>query len=566
MNAADHAPSNGSKKPVRLRILHAILATSVALLPIASMVTVAQPAGAAVPAPAFIDRHVRAAMDQWGIPGVAIAVVKDGKVVLLKGYGVRQVGRPETVGPDTIFGIGSITKTFTALDLALLADRGKLDWDRRANDYLPGLAFADPWIAEHATVRTLASHRQGVDADFSWMVHDDSQEATYQRSRHVPASGQFGELLYSNTGFNTLGQIVKSASGRTWEAYTQDEVLAPLGMTRSGTGTALFVDRRIMAPCWLCSAPEGAPIGLDALGRERNIAVPHGLAEEGQDQTPNGRRTVRAWPWRHLEAVAPAGALNSTARDMARFVAFQMGDGTVDGRRIIGQERLEELHRINVARPPGAVKGRKPTAFDRRVATTGYGLGTLALRYRGHDVFGHAGGMPGFAAQMWIAPEDRLGVVVLTNLDYRYNTGYRAIVELVMGAYLGLPMLNESDALAALWRPRIEGHMVSSPDPAQAPIPAAIRDRMLGRYDNDAIGDFTIALENGRPVVRFGEHCAADILPTGAPQNFILVFRDAFRWRTTLAIDLDPAGKGARATLGGWGGDQQTFSFSRSAS
>ncbi len=514
---------------------------------------------------ADLDGYVDAVMRAWGVPGLAVAVVKDGKP-FGGGFGLREVGRAEPVGIDTIFGIGSVTKTFTGLDVALLADRGLIDWDAPITRYLPDLRYADPKTTDRATVRDLAAHRVGVDSDLAWMVRGDPFEAIVARNQYIPPAAPFGAFVYSNVGYASLGLLVEAISGRSWDDFTQTEVFAPLGMSRSSTRPGYVAPSAPLARSWLGMAPAEAKPGLAGLAEDRNVSAPHGLAEDGQDQSPNGHRGVRLWPWRYLSSAAPAGSINSTARDLARYMLFQLGDGAVDGRRVISQAQLLATHTRNASRPSAAAAAADGfEAFDRRIDQQGYGLGWQTSRYRGRQLVHHAGGMPGYAANLWMSPSDGLGVAVLTNLDYRYNAAFRAVTERVFGHFLGLPSLNEAEIMVARWSPRVEGHMIPLPDPAAAAPARALVDQMVGQYHSDEVGELSITLQGGRLIARFDVECTAELLPTDTPGSFVMVFHDAFRWRASAAFDGGDSGRRPTLTLGAWSGDQQPHVFEKAA-
>lgn len=180
-----------------------------------------------------LDGFVAAVMEQYAIPGVAVAVVDDGELVFAKGYGVQQIDRPDRVDENTTFGIGSVTKSFTAAAAAMLVDDGKLAWDAPIIDYIPSLHFSDPWLTAHATVRDLVAHRLGIDEPWLYLARSGDLDRTAQVVRYMKPSVPFRTFLYSNTGYGLLGKTIEDTSGRSWDEFITERILKPLGMNHS---------------------------------------------------------------------------------------------------------------------------------------------------------------------------------------------------------------------------------------------------------------------------------------------------------------------------------------------
>jgi len=319
--------------------------------------------------PQGIDRDVVRTMAQLQVPGAAIGVIQDGKVVLAKGYGVRTVGQRAPVDTDTVFSIASLSKSFTTAVMATLVDEKRLDWDRPVRDYLPSFQMYDPVATQLMTPRDLASHRSGLPR------HDFLRFSTYMqpadlvsRLRYLPPSRTFRDgYQYNNLMYATAGYLAGQVTGSTWGELVSSRIFAPIGMTRSNT-----------------SPPQSE--------RDPNHATGHRL-ERGK---------VVTMPFYQYEkfGVAPAGAVASTVTDMLKYLQMYLDRGRVGDRQVISAAQVEQLH-------------RPVTPHD----DAAYALGWSRTHRGGQTVLQHGGSIDGFTAQMILLPQSHAGVVVLNNLD-----------------------------------------------------------------------------------------------------------------------------------------------------
>ena len=363
--------------------------------------------------PSSLDAYVAGAIRTMDLPGAAIAVVKDGRVIAAKGYGVRELGKPDPIDAQTIFDIASVTKGFTSAVIASLVDEGKLGWDVPVRTYLPALEFPDPYVTAHATLRDLLSHRTGLASNnsppFSAFL---SRARLLETVRRFEMAGSFRHgYNYSNVGFTIAGEAAAVVAGTTWEQLVTDRLLKPLGMTRS---TADFAN--------------AASLG--------NLAVGHGMYSGVQRPVPRGNisRTT----------TAPAGAVQSSAADLARWMLFQLGDGTWEGRRVLSQDALVEMHAPHNLAPTTA--GFRTARQVRHFA--GYGMGWQVFDFRGQLMLWHSGNGSGQLAYLAMLPDQRLGVAVLVN-SWKAGVPFNAaLASRILDHYLGAP---ERDYLAE-WR------------------------------------------------------------------------------------------------------------------
>ena len=287
-------------RPLVLSSLVALALASPALAP---------PVGAQarVSLPMRFDADVARALRQFQVPGVAIAVVKDGRVLLAKGYGVRRAGDATRVDPHTLFQIASNTKAFTTACIAMLVDAGSVAWDDRVTKYLPDFQLADPWVTREFTIRDLVTHRSGLGlgaGDLLWLHSTYGRAEIIRRLRAAPPVSSFrSQYAYDNVLYAAAGEIIPAATGKSWETFVRERILAPLGMTETRVGVG---DLR-----------PGDP-----------LAAPHGVVD--------GR--PRIVPLDTVDNIAPAGAFLSSVTDLSKWLLVQLA---CPARRAFADRRLE---------------------------------------------------------------------------------------------------------------------------------------------------------------------------------------------------------------------------------
>ncbi|MDA0329373.1 MAG: serine hydrolase [Gemmatimonadetes bacterium] len=384
---------------MRRQLFTSLIALWAALMTASS--TVAQ---VAAPPPNF-DDYVRRVMERFAVPGLSVAIVKDGAVVLVKGYGVRRLGESDRVDAETLFGIASNTKVFTATALGILVEEGKLEWDAPVVRYLPSFQMYDPWVTRHITVRDLLVHRSGLglgagDLMF-WPPSTFSRPELVERLRYIPPATSFrSAYAYDNVLYPVAGEVIEAVSGQSWEDFVASRIFGPAGMRGS--------DVRLSHP--------------DAVA---NAAMTHARVDG----------TVQAVTPYLGDVVNPAGGIFSNASDMARWVMVQLDSGRVaDGGRVFGpsvtRELWEPVTPIEFGQPPAELA---PLQHDFQF----YALGLGVRDYRGRRMLTHTGGLPGYLSQVAFIPDLKLGVVVLTNQES--GEAFNAITYQVLDHYLGAP-------------------------------------------------------------------------------------------------------------------------------
>jgi CubicO group peptidase (beta-lactamase class C family) len=473
-------------------------------------------------------------MESWSVPGLSIAVIRDGRLLRSAGYGYAEIGHGEKIDVDTIFGIGSLTKSFTIAATATLVQEGKIEWDAPIAEYLDWFQYGDPWLTKHASVRDLAAHRVGVDANFAWLHGDWGVDATLRKVRYLPVNKQYGQFFYSNTGIATLGKVIEAVSAQTWESYVRSRLLAPLEMSRTAMDKTGYIKPESLATCWTCTPPAGADadVGLAAvMPGKKNVAVPHGPREQG-DVLPGKPREVEVWQWRHERSIAPAGSIVSSANDMSKWLLFHLGSSLTPS--VLGREQLDELHRYQVLDSQSGYKADSPEYhYWKDVELLGYGLGWRKALYRGHKVSFHNGGQVGFGATMWLVPERSLGVVVMMNLDFRAALAHEVIARYVVDALLDLPPIDWNQRAIAVWN---KSNATSDlPKPEVSPCFEHDLEDYQGTYVNEVMGRAVLEVDNGHPSIMFGATSIGD-LEHIQHQHFKLTFRGSDRWQADVGI------------------------------
>jgi CubicO group peptidase (beta-lactamase class C family) len=419
--------------------------------------------------PNDLDVYVRRAVEEWRVPGLAIAVVKDDSIVFAKGYGVRELGKPGAVDVGTRFAIGSTTKAMTAVALGMLVDEGKVRWDEPVITYLPHFRVGDPYVTRELTVRDLLTHRGGLgNADQLWASVDYStEEITSRMATLAPAYSLRSRFIYQNVMYAVAGEVIEAVSGTPWATFVRTRIFAPLGMT-------------------------GTEPTLAALAGKPNVAIAH----------MELRDTIRPVMNRPVDAVGPAGSVWSSVADMAKWARFILDSGRVGGKRLLSEASYREIMSPQVVAPRemySTMSIIRPHFFT-------YGLGWFLHDYRGQAVAMHTGSIDGMSALIGLIPERRLGMYVLANLDHaelRHALMYR-----VFDMYSGHPPRDWSKELLALYT-RLEREADSARRQQEQRRVADTRpslplERYAGTYTNPTYGNAVVTVRQGALHFSFG--------------------------------------------------------------
>ncbi len=393
--------------------------------------------------PANFDTRIEALRRQIGIPGVAVAIVEDGKTVVARGYGVRQLGAPVQVDGDTIFMTGSTGKAFTSAALATLVDAGKIGWDDRVVDHLPGFEMYDPWVTREITIRDLLVHRSGLglgEGDLLFVPRSNiSRAEAVQRLRYLkPATSFRSGFAYDNVLYMVAGQLIEAVTGQRWEDYVREHVLRPSGMVDSTTDNAhRFADADRAYPHARTSQ---AVRGMGALG------------------ALNERDTLG-------DSAAPAGGLAISANDMAKWLTLQLAHGRLsNGGRLFSEAAHDAMWHPETIQPdgplPASLKLTKPT-FD------SYALGWEVRDYRGAQIIWHSGAVLGFQSVVVLLPAKNVGFAIEINSED--GEFLKGMMDELLDHYLSLPSQDWPAKIAAYKRDRLASAAAALNAPAAAP-------------------------------------------------------------------------------------------------
>jgi CubicO group peptidase (beta-lactamase class C family) len=463
--------------------------------------------------PKDLDRFVENVRQDWGVVGLAVAVVKDGQVVYTRGFGERKLGAGESVDENTLFAIGSNTKAFTAAAIGILVDEKKMGWDDRVTEHLPWFELKDPYVTREITVRDLLSHRSGLGrrGDANWYATDFDREEIVRRIRFLEPSSSFrSEAGYQNTMFLAAGEVLEAVSGKSWDDFVVGRILRPLSMSRSRTSVR---DLELM----------------------ENVAQPHEKIE--------GK--VVPVPHRNIDNIAPAGSILSSASDMTRWMLLMLGEGELEGKRILSQEAAAETFRPNIMYPMSA---ESKALFPSTHFST-YGLGWGLRDYRGRFVATHTGGIDGMLSQILLAPEEELGIVVLTNTSPAGSLAHATITYHVLDSYLGAE--GETDWRASLRelgakqeKQQQEQEKKRDESRVKGTSPSLALDSYAGAYEDEMYGKLLVSLEDGHLVLRRHTAWVGD-LEHWHYDTFLVRWRDRVIPQGLVSFHLSPEGKAA---------------------
>ena len=346
-----------------------------------------------------LNTYLEKTRKEWKVPGMSIAIVKNDSAVFIKGYGVRNINKNDKVDGNTMFGIASNTKAFTAAALGILVDQGKINWDDKVIKYIPYFQLYNNYVTQEMTIRDLLSHRSGLktfSGDLIWYASSYNRKEVIKRAKYLePAYGFRTHFGYSNIMYLTAGEIVRAVTGKSWDNYIKENFFSPLGMKLSNT--SVNVNNLI-----------------------ENRATPHTDVESGQIP-------IRTINWDNM---GPAGSINSNASEMSKWIKMQLNKGSLKGKEYFSKKISDEMWSPQtILNLDGFEKYYFPSMHFKA-----YGFGWEMFDYHGRKIVTHNGGLDGMISQVVLVPEENLGFVILTNsttslpyplmykmLDYFFN-------------------------------------------------------------------------------------------------------------------------------------------------
>ncbi|MHB8164096.1 MAG: serine hydrolase [Methanoregula sp.] len=394
------------------------------------------------------DDFVSQKMAEYEVPGAVVGIVEDDKVVYLKGFGVRELGKPEKVDPDTRFQIASVSKYVTAGAVGSLVDEGKLDWDEPVVTYLPGFVLKDTYAGDHATLRDLLAHRTGFkhfDGDLLGRLGYSNSDML-ERMRYLTPGSSFREkYIYSNAGFFIAGETASKVDNRSWEDLTDARIIRPLGMTRSGAHPeTLYLDENHV------SGHGGVPGNIHTIPLE--------------------------------EAGFPAaGQVVSTGRDMTQWLRMMLNNGMVDGRQVLTPKTVQEIHAASLVAPHSGPLNDLNGAV---------GLGCDSYHFLDERVIEKNGALDGVRSIVILIPGKKTGLVVIANKQLTVFP--EAIRDEFLERYIGksgVDLQAKEKTNQAGWNSLLK----SVERPADAKPATIAPSAIAGSYRNDLYGTMLVS-------------------------------------------------------------------------
>lgn len=425
--------------------------------------------------PSFIvdslDQYIQKGMTDWQIPGLAIAILKDGKVIYSKGFGERNITTHAPVTEHTLFMIASNSKLFTGTAIAQLEYNKKLSLNDKIIRYFPDFKMYDSLITKQVTIRDMLSHRVGTktfQGDFTFWNGKISRKEIMQKMRLLQPTGVFRQDFgYCNSCYLTAGEIIPVVTGKPWEVYVYDSLLMPLSMKNTHTL-------------------------VTGMNQRPNVAKPYTTAFTGK---------ITELPYDQVDNLGPAGSMVSSVHDLSKWLIMQLDSGRYEGKRILPWNVVQKTRDINIA-----LSSRKNANSSSHF--TGYGLGLFMTDYLGKQVFWHTGGAFGFVSNTCLVPEEKLGIVILTNNDNQ--SFFEILRHQILDAYLGAPFVDkhsvgyknfqdsETDKIAGI--NILEKRVQQMNEP---PLPLT---SYLGKYIHPLYGGITITSDNRDLLIQFEGH------------------------------------------------------------
>jgi CubicO group peptidase (beta-lactamase class C family) len=416
-----------------------------------------------------LDDYIAKALQNWEVPGLSVAIVRNDSVIYAKGFGVKEVGKSDRVTEHTIFAIGSATKPFTAAVVAQLVDDGKLRWDDRVQRHLSGFQVLDPYVSHELSIRDLLSHRTGLErGDPLWYGTDFGRDEILRRARYLEQERGFREAFtYNNIMYLAAGEVAAKVAGKSWDDLIQERIFTPLGMRRSSTTIPTLTD----------------------------VATPHARLDN----------RVTTVPRRNNDNIGPAGSINSDAVDMTRLVRLFLNNGSFEGKQLIKPASVRAMHSANIVMSSSL----RTDSLMPETHFRAYGLGWFLQDYRGRKIVSHGGNTTGMTSLLWLVPEEKLGLVILANRmnvpDLPTALAYR-ITDLLTG---GARRDWSTEYLASM---RVTQAQFAQSDEqeqrtrALGTNPSLVLEKYAGTYEHRMHGPVTVEVRDGKLIIRRGAH------------------------------------------------------------
>ena len=415
-----------------------------------------------------LKQYIEDARLKWEVPAVAVGIIYNDTIVLLDGFGEREIGTGKTVDQNTMFAVASNTKAFTAAAIGMLVDEGKADWDDPVTKYLPWFKLYHPYVNENLTIRDLLSHRSGLktfSGDLIWYGSDHSRDEILRRAQYLKAKHGFrAEFGYSNILYLAAGQIVEKISGMSWDDFLKQRIFEPLAMEHTNTSVS----------------------SLDLKG---NTSIPHNDVDD----------EVVAISYLNWDNIGPAGSINSSASDMLKWIRLQLNDGKINDQQLVSTKALREM------RTPQTIQG--VSQFSERLWPSthfkSYGLGWGLMDYHGKKVISHSGGYDGMISYSGFVPEANLGFVILTNKN---STLYYPLMFKILDTFLSKEDVDWSDYFFELNKRNQEAMATAKANEVvetKVTTPTLPLQKYCGTYSAPMYGEVTVEMIKGGLYLKF---------------------------------------------------------------
>jgi CubicO group peptidase (beta-lactamase class C family) len=417
-----------------------------------------------------LDVYVKRGLENWQIPGVAVLIVKDGQIIVEKGYGVKELGTIDKVDKNTLFMIGSNTKAFTGTLLAMLEDEGKCKPEDSVIDYIPNFNMKDSWITKHLNLADIVSHRIGMETfqgDFMyWTSNLTADECIEKFGKLTPIYDFRTKYGYTNLGFVIAGKVIQKITGLSWDENLKQRIFDPLEMNRT------------------------LALSKDYLNAE-NTAKPHTLVDGKMSEIPVPM----------IDNLSPAGSIGSSINDLSHWVMAQLDSGKYNDSTIIPFSVIQRT------REPLSIQRRVRHPYNKTHYIL-YGMGWALQDYEGREIVLHTGGVNGFVTSVTLVPEEKFGIVVLTNTDQ--NAFFQSLKWEILDSYLGLPYRNYDStyyAMIKLTRAKEDKWLKEMRDSVLMDLtPVLSLKDFEGKYKNEAYGFLKIKQNDNYLEMSFEHH------------------------------------------------------------
>lgn len=410
-----------------------------------------------------LDQFYEKTQKEWDIPSMSVAIVKDGKVIFNKGYGVKEAGKNDRPDGNTLYAIASNSKAFTATIIGQLVDEGKCTWDDKVQKHLPWFEVYDPVISSQVTLRDILSHRVGYgtfSGDVAWYKSTLTSEEILRQSKHLPSAFEFrAGFGYSNIMYIAAGEVIKAITGKNWFENVQERILDPLGMNRT-------------------------TIYISDLEKDGNVATPH-------SRLNNKNIPIEFTSWAEIAAM---GGLISSVNEVAQWMILNMNHGKWNDKELLS---INSFNQIWTPHNNRTVDHTRENEFNNHFSS--YGLGWNLRDYHGRLFVGHTGGYDGMISAVSMLPDEKLGIVVLTN---GMKSPIMAVTYQTLDAFIGVNKDKDWSADLLERTNRREKSDTRIPDRKASQVngtkPSLALDKFTGTYLSDIYGNITVTLDNGQ--------------------------------------------------------------------